>query len=58
MLFVIGFVIVFSAIFNLGILARQRTQALPFLLALIVGMGWEPETEPDDTVEPQLVRTR
>ena len=58
MLFVIGFVIVFSAIFNLGILARQRTQALPFLLALIVGMGWEPETEPDETVEPQLVRTR
>ena len=58
MLFVIGFVIAFSAIFNLGILARQRTQALPFLLALIVGMGWKPATESDETVEPELVRTR
>ena len=55
MLFVIGFVIAFSAIFNLGILARQRTQALPFLMALIVGMGWKPETEPDETVR---TRTR
>ncbi len=41
--FVVGFVIMFSAIFNLGNLARQRTQALPFLLALIVGLGWQPE---------------
>lgn len=56
--FVVGFVIVFSAIFNLGILARQRTQALPFLLALIVGLGWkdEPENETADT--PALARSR
>jgi len=39
---VIGFVIGFSAIFNLGILARQRIQVLPFLLAIIVVMGKGP----------------
>lgn len=36
---VFGFVIGFSAVFNLGILARQRVQALPFLLAILVTMG-------------------
>ena len=39
-LWTIGFIIAFSAIFNLGILARQRTQVLPFLLAALVGLGW------------------
>jgi hypothetical protein len=38
-LFTGGFVVAFSAIFNLGILARQRTQALPFLLAALVGLS-------------------
>lgn len=39
-----GFIIGFSAIQNLGILARQRVQLLPMFLALIVGLGWpEPE---------------
>lgn len=38
--FVAQFVVAFSSIFNLGILARQRTQALPFLLALVVALGW------------------
>lgn len=55
LLFTAGFVIAFSALFNLGILARQRTQALPFLLAVLVGLSVrhpEPETanpEPDQT---------
>ena len=35
-----GFVIAFSAIFSLAILARQRVQVLPFLLAALVGLGW------------------
>lgn len=40
LLFVIGFIVVFSPVLNLGILARQRTQMLPMLLALVVGLGW------------------
>ena len=55
--FVIGFVIMFSAIFNLGNLARQRTQALPFLLALIVGLGWQPEPPSIGIPEGDLVRS-
>ena len=39
-LYTVGFVIAFSAIFNLGILTRQRVQVLPFLLAALVGLGW------------------
>jgi len=39
LVFVVGFIVGFSAIFNLGILARQRTQMLPFLVALLVGLG-------------------
>ena len=58
MLFVIGFIIVFSAIFNLGILARQRTQALPFLLAVIVGLGWPPSPASEEAPSTDLVRTR
>jgi hypothetical protein len=45
--FTVGFVTVFSAIFNLGILARQRSQVLPFVLVLLVGLGW-PQTPPGD----------
>lgn len=36
-----GFVVGFSAILNLGILARQRIQVLPLFLLLIVGLGWD-----------------
>lgn len=45
LLFVVGFIVVFSPVLNLGILARQRTQMLPMLLALVVGLGWAPRTE-------------
>ena len=41
--FSLGFVVAFSSIFNLGILTRQRAQVLPFLLALIVAVGWQPQ---------------
>lgn len=43
-----GFIIAFSSFLNLGILARQRVQVLPFFLALLVVMGWpdEPDAEP------------
>lgn len=42
-----AFVIAFSSIFNLGILARQRAQVIPFLLVLIVGLGWRRWTPSD-----------
>ena len=42
-----GFILGFSAVLNLGILARQRVQMLPMFLALIVALGW-PEVEPDE----------
>lgn len=35
------FIVAFSAILNLGILARQRSQVYPLLLAVLVGLGWE-----------------
>lgn len=56
-----GFIIGFSAILNLGILARQRVQVLPMFLAVLIALGWpEPKAVPsgkggDDTggaVEP------
>jgi hypothetical protein len=34
-----GFIVAFSAILNLGILARQRSQVIPFFLALMVVWG-------------------
>lgn len=54
--FTIAFVVVFSSIFNFGILARQRSQVLPFLLALIVAAGWrldaaEPDAASDDLTQ-------
>jgi hypothetical protein len=36
-----GFIIAFSAILNLGILARQRVQMLPMFLAILVALSWE-----------------
>lgn len=46
-----GFVLAFSAILNLGILARQRVQVLPFFLALIVALAWNEPKEEDETLE-------
>lgn len=39
-----GFIFAFSAIVNLGVLARQRSQVLPFLLALLIEMGFRDRT--------------
>lgn len=44
------FIWAWSAILNLGILARQRSLAIPFVLALIAALGWSLEengSEPD-----------
>ena len=47
-----GFIIAFSAILNLGIIARQRVQVLPFLFAVLIGLGWH-ETHPSSTGLPR-----
>lgn len=41
-----GFIVAFSAINNLGILARQRVQVLPMFLALLVSMTWDGHVRP------------
>ncbi|MEX1270948.1 MAG: hypothetical protein WEB55_00695, partial [Acidimicrobiia bacterium] len=58
LLFTGGFVIAFSSLFNLGILARQRTQTLPFLLAVIVGLSVrhsDPELMPPESAPTRPV---
>lgn len=47
--FTVGFIIGFSTVFNLGILARQRSQAIPYLLAVVVALGWDlvPTVDPN-----------
>jgi hypothetical protein len=55
--FTVGFVIAFSTINNLGIVTRQRAQVLPFLIAVVVALGWEERRLlPDD--DPQGALTR
>ncbi len=55
-LYTVGFVIAFSAIFNLGILTRQRVQVLPFLLAALVGLGWGHIGRPGESSEEDEIR--
>jgi hypothetical protein len=47
-----GFIIAFSAILNLGILARQRSQVIPFFLALLVVWGSKHVEEEDEEPLP------
>ena len=46
--FTIGFVIAFSSFNNFGLLARQRSQVMPFLLVVIVALGWPTPSRDDD----------
>lgn len=50
--FTIGFIVAWSAVNNLGILARQRSLMLPFVLILVAGLGWRPVEEPAPPPEP------
>ncbi len=65
-----GFIIGFSAILNLGLLARQRVQVLPLFFVLIAGLAWDetkrgrrkkpqPEEAPESIEAPadQVIRT-
>lgn len=45
-LYTVGFVVPFSAINNLGILARQRVQVLPMFLAWLVVLSWDGHEKP------------
>lgn len=36
----VGFIIMFSPFLNLGLLARERSQILPFLAVVVVQLGW------------------
>jgi hypothetical protein len=51
-----GFIIAFSAILNLGILARQRVQVLPFFLALLVGLAWNETNGQSESEEERVGR--
>ncbi len=46
--FIIGFVIAFSSFLNLGLMARERSMVMPYVLALVVALGFGP---PDDFEE-------
>lgn len=63
LVFTIGFVSAFSAFNNFGLLARQRSQVMPFFMALLIALGWSTVTgknESDDdatSTEPQRAST-
>ncbi|HEY3428107.1 MAG TPA: hypothetical protein VGK83_05500, partial [Acidimicrobiia bacterium] len=42
--YVVAFSIAFSVVRNLGIIARQRTQVLVFLIIVVIALGWEEPT--------------
>lgn len=50
--FTIGFIIAFSAFLNLGLMARERSMVMPFLLAMLVGWGFGPPPDEEDVVPP------
>jgi hypothetical protein len=35
-----GFIIMFSPFLNLGLMARERSQILPFLAVVVIQLGW------------------
>jgi hypothetical protein len=60
LVFTIGFVIAFSAFNNFGLLARQRSQVMPFFIALLITYGWSTRSSPDapqDEPEPTAVHS-
>lgn len=50
LVFTIGFIIAFSSFLNLGLMARERSQVMPYLIALLVGLGFgpPPDEEPEE----------
>jgi hypothetical protein len=52
-----GFIIAFSSVLNLGIMARQRVQVLPFFLALLITLGW-PTDDEETAMAPSEIKQR
>lgn len=48
LLFTAGFIFGHSAVLNLGIIARQRSQAIPFILVLLVELGKRRQRSEED----------
>ena len=56
--FTVVFIWAWSAILNLGIIARQRSLVLPFVLALIIGLGWDERNDESAATEANRARAR
>lgn len=58
LIFTILFVFAFSSFLNLGLMARERSQVIPFLLAMLVALGFGPppveESEEETVPVPPL----
>ena len=54
--YVVAFSIAFSVVRNLGIIARQRTQVLVFLIIVVIALGWEEPTARQRRPTSQLAR--
>jgi len=61
LVFTTGFIVAFSAFNNFGLLARQRSQVMPFFIALLIALGWstleDRAVAEDDAVENIPQRT-
>ena len=54
-LYTLAFCFFFSAVRNLGIIARQRGQVLAFFIVLIITLGFEAKEEAEPATQPALV---
>ena len=44
-----GFIVMFSPFLNLGLMARERSQILPFLAVVVIQLGWDSLRKDEDT---------
>ncbi|MEX0797215.1 MAG: hypothetical protein WEB67_00615 [Acidimicrobiia bacterium] len=47
-----GFIIMFSPFLNLGLMARERSQILPFLAVVVIQLGWDHLKKEDEEAPP------
>lgn len=47
-----GFVIMFSPFLNLGLMARERSQVLPFLAVVVIQLGWDSVKKDEGRLAP------
>ena len=53
LVFTLGFIVAFSSFNNFGLLARQRSQVMPYFLALLIGLGWSTPDDDDGEEDPE-----